>query len=286
MTAIPVVATATNTSGLTATSSAVINVSSPASVQWATIPHILNDWSVAGQVTFGGKKWYVESSRKPYAAQLSTNTTSPIFRGEVRNNELWTDTDGGNDTERAELDGSPNQYAKGTEFWFAYQFLVEPGAAQISGTVQPNTAGNPGDPLEWGYVGQIHSSGNQAAVPWELGIKNENITVETQRGNQVSTTHFTKPLVSGQVNDVVVRIKITGTTASAMTCWIDSVQVANSTGLTIGGPDPFNYPKVGIYRGWQGDGFPPLAVQVANVEHGTASLLSRVTNPPLWPAVV
>lgn len=259
------------------------NVGSSGVVNFATIPHVLNDWSVAGQVSFGGKKWYVESSRKPYAAQMSTNTTSPIYRGEVRNNELWTSSDGGNDTERAELDGTPNSYNKGTEFWFSYQFKVEPGAPQIA-----TAGGNPGQGLTWGYVGQIHGGGSQAAVPWELGIVDETITVETQRGNQVSTVHYRAPttLVRGQVYKVIVKIKITGTTASTMTCWLDGVQVANSTGLTIGGADAQNYPKVGIYRGWQGDGYPPLAVQIANVEHGTASLLNRVTSPLPWPTVV
>jgi hypothetical protein len=71
-----------------------------------------------------------------------------------------------------------------------------------------------------------------------------------------------------------------------MTCWIDGVQVANSANLAIGNSvDTANYPKVGIYRGWQLDGYPPLAVHIANVEHGTASLLLRVTSPLPWPMV-
>jgi hypothetical protein len=69
-----------------------------------------------------------------------------------------------------------------------------------------------------------------------------------------------------------------------MNCWVDGIQVASSVGLTIGGPDAANYVKVGIYRGWQSEGYPPLAVQIANIKHGTASLMSRVTTRAAWPS--
>lgn len=251
-------------------------------ITWATIPHVLNDWSDAGQVALNGKKYFIESSMKPYAAQLSTNTATPIFRGEVRNGELWSGADGGNDTERAELDGTPTIYPKGTEFWFGYQFIIEPGADQIA-----TTGGAPGSPLAWGAVGQIHGNGKQAAVPWQLSIVGDKLSVRTQQGAQVEKIHWTDTakLVRDKIYSVVVKIKITGATTSTMTCWINGVQVANSTGLTIGGADAGNYVKAGIYRGWQGDGYPPLAVQIANIEHGTGSLLSRVTNPLAWPTV-
>lgn len=192
----------------------VVTPPASGSIAWATIPHVLNDWSVAGEVTFGAHQYYTESSMKLYAAQLSTNTTTPIYRGEVRNNELWTEDDGGNDTERAELDGSVTLYPKGTEIWASYQFMVEPGLPMVAGVVKP-----------------------------------------------------------------------TGDTKSTMTCWVDGVQVATSTGIVIGGADAHNYVKAGIYRGWQGDGYSPLAVQVANLEHGTASLMARVAAPLPWPTV-
>ena len=150
------------------------------------------------------------------------------------------------------------------------------------------TAGGfPGGPLAWGAVGQIHGNGTQTAVPWALGIVGGKLSIRTQRGNQIEKIHWTAPskFVRNQVYDVVVRIKITGAADSAMTCWIDGVQIANSTNLAIGGSDAGNYVKVGIYRGWQGDGYPPLAVQIANVEHGTASLISRVTTRSAWPSV-
>lgn len=254
-------------------------------ITWMTVPHVLNDWSVAGQVTFGAHKYYTESSMKPYAAQLSTNTTSPIYRGETRNNELWASADGGNDTERAELDGSVTLYPKGTEIWVSYQFLVEPGLPMIAGAVQPSSPGNPGGPLAWGVIGQVHGDGSESAVPWGLSIVGEALTVVTQRGNQVETTYPVKAIVRGRVYNVVLRINVTGTTASTMTCWIDGVQVAISTGVVIGGADAHNYVKAGLYRGWQGDGYSPLAVQVANLEHGTASLIARVAFPLIWPSV-
>lgn len=264
--------------------SAVTPPTPPSSdIMWATIPHTLNDWSTAGQVSFGSNKYFIESSMKPYAAQLSTNTTTPIFRGEVRNNELWSGADGGNDTERSELDGSPTVYPKGTEFWLSYQLKIEPGADQIS-----TAGGAPGSPLAWGAVGQIHGDGAEDAVPWCVAIVGEKLSVRTQKVPEVEKIHWTDTakLVRDKVYSVVVKIKITGTTTSTMTCWVNGVQVANSTGLAIGGPDAGNYVKVGIYRGWQGDGYPPLAVQIANVEHGTASLLSRVTTPLTWPVKV
>ena len=248
------------------------------SIVWKSVAH--NDWTSATHITLNGRNYNPESAEKSHSAQLSTNTTSPIFRGEVRNNELWTDAMGGNDTERAELDGAPTLYPKGTEFWFAYQFLIEPGAPQIA-----TSGGYPGGPLAWGVVGQIHGNGSQAAVPWALSIVGEVLSIHTQQGAQVDKTHWRSEnkIVRGRVYDVVVKIKITGDTKSTMTCWVDGVQVANSVGLTIGGPDAANYVKVGIYRGWQSEGYPPLAVQIANIEHGTASLMSRVTTRAAWP---
>jgi hypothetical protein len=253
-------------------------------ITFRPVPH--NDWTPATQITLNSKPYYSESAEKPYSLQFSTNTTSPIIRAEVRNGELWTEALGGNDTERAELDGSaynhPINYPKGTEFWFAYQFRIERGADQIA-----TAGGFPGGPLAWGVIGQIHGNGTEAAVPWALGIVGGRLSVHTQRGNQIDTIHWTAPskFERNRVYDVVVRIKITGTTDSTMTCWIDGVQVANSTNLPIGGPDAGNYVKVGIYRGWQNDGYPPLAVQIANVEQGTASLMSRVTTRATWPSV-
>ncbi len=248
------------------------------------VPH--NDWTPASQVTLNGKPYFSESAEKPYSLQISTNTTSPVVRAEVRNGELWTGAMGGNDTERAELDGAafdhPINYPKGTEFWLAYQFLIEPGADQIA-----TAGGFPGGTLAWGVIGQIHGNGRQAAVPWGLSIKGGRLSIVTQRGNQLETIHWTAPskFVRNQVYDVVIRIKITGEPDSEMTCWIDGIQVANSTNLAIGGPDAGNYVKVGIYRGWQNDGYPPLAVQIANVEHSTASLMRRVTSRATWPVV-
>lgn len=248
------------------------------------VPH--NDWTPATQVVLNGKSYYPESAEKPYSLQISTNTTSPIIRAEVRNGEMWTAAMGGNDTERAELDGAadhhPLNYPRGTEFWFAYQFLIEPGADQIA-----TAGGYPGGPLAWGVIGQIHGNGAQAAVPWGLSIVGGRLSIRTQTGNQKETIHWTAPnkFVRNQVYDVVVRIKITGRSDSTMTCWIDGIQVADSHDLAIGGPDAGNYVKIGIYRGWQRNGYPPLAVEVANVEHGTTSLMRRVTNRAAWPSV-
>lgn len=248
------------------------------------VPH--NDWTPATQVILNSKSYYPESAEKPYSLQISTNSTSPIIRAEVRNGEMWTGAMGGNDTERAELDGAadhhPLNYPRGTEFWFAYQFLIEPGADQIA-----TAGGYPGGPLAWGVVGQIHGNGTQAAVPWALSIVGGKLSIRTQRGNQNETIHWAAPdkFVRNQVYDVVVRIKITGRSDSTMTCWIDGIQVANSNNLAIGGNDPGNYVKIGIYRGWQRDGYPPLAVEIANVEHSAASLMRRVTTRAAWPSV-
>ena len=248
---------------------------------WQTVPN--NDWTPATQIKLGNHSYYTECAEMPYSMQISTNTTAPIVRCEVRDNELWTSAMGGNDTERAELDGSATLYPKGTEFWFAYQFMIEPGDPQIA-----TAGGNPGGPLAWGAVGQIHGDGTESAVPWQLSIQDGNLSIRTQRGAQVETVHWTSsaPFNRNQVYDVVVRARITGNSSSTMTAWVDGVQVCNVTGLTIGGADAHNYVKCGIYRGWQGDGYPPLAVQVANVDHGTASLMSRTTNRLPWPTIL
>lgn len=255
------------------------------SIVWAPVKN--NDWTPATQITLNGNAYFTECSEQPYSLQISQNATSPIVRCEVRNNELWSGAMGGNDTERAELDGAGSAYPKGTEFWFSYQFMVEPGAAQIAGTIKPSNPGFPGGPLAWGAIGQVHGEGQGAAVPMAISIVGEQITIRTQTGAQVETLHGTAiPLVRGQVYHVVGKIKVTGDTSSTLTVWIDGKQVTSVTGQAIGNTvDTANYFKVGIYRGWQGDGYPPLVVYVSNIEHGTASLLARVTSPLPAPTI-
>jgi hypothetical protein len=256
-------------------------VTPASSITWKSAPH--NTWGPASQIVLNGNGYYPESAEKPYSLQMSSNTTTPIMRGEIRNNELWGDAQGGNDTERAELDGFPVVYPKGTEFWFSYQLLVEPGAQQIS-----TAGGFPGGPLAWGVIGQIHGKGTGAAVPFGLSFVGETLSVRTQTGAQAETIHWTMPekLARGKVYDIVGKIKITGDALSALSVWVDGRQVCNVKGVPIGNAvDIGNYVKVGVYRGWQGDGYPPLAVQIANVEHGYASLLARVTSPLPWPTV-
>jgi Polysaccharide lyase len=259
----------------------LVNPGPSSSIIWKSAPH--NNWNAASQIVLNGNPYYPESAEKPYSLQMSSNTTTPIMRGEVRNNELWGNAQGGNDTERSELDGFSVVYPKGTEFWFSYQLMVEPGAPQIS-----TAGGFPGGPLAWGVIGQIHGKGNGAAVPFGLSFVSETLSVRTQTGAQVETIHWTMPgkLARGQVYSIVGEIKITGDAQSTLSVWVDGRQVCNVKGTAIGNAvDTANYFKVGIYRGWQGDGYPPLSVQIANVEQGKASLFARVSSPVPWPTV-
>lgn len=260
---------------------AQLNPPSVSTVLYAPVPH--NDWTPATQTTIYGKSYWTESPETSHSLQLSTNTNNPIVRCETRDGELWTGALGGNDSERCELD-SINRYPKGSDLWFASSIKVEEGLPQLS-----NAPGFPPGPLAWCALMQIHSDGTESAVPWQLSFVGDTLSIKTQRvPNQTETVHWTMPVanfVHGHVYDIVARIKITGTNSSSMTAWVDGIQVCNVTNLAIGGPDANNYVKCGIYRGWENQGYPPLVVYHANIQHGTTSLLSRVNNPPSWPVV-
>ena len=75
----------------------------PADIVWQSAPH--NNWDTASQVVINGKPYYPESAEKPYSIQIAKNTTADLTRFEIRHGDLWTQALGGNDSERAELDG-------------------------------------------------------------------------------------------------------------------------------------------------------------------------------------
>lgn len=263
------------------------------SILWTPVPAMGNNWTTASQWTFGANKYWPENAQKTYDLQVSSNTTAPIARFEVRPNELWPSADGGNDTERSEGDGSANtKYPKGTNTWTAYSFMLEPGAPQIS-----TAGGDPGSPAAWFVVGQWHGDGNEQPVPAELNIattgnattssEHLNYSIQTDPGQTwKSLWTDTNAFVRGKVYDVVVNLVIAGKPTDFVNVWVNGVKVVNYTGV-IGSAtaDPNYYFKFGIYRGWQGDGLPPVAAQYANVVQGTASLMSRTTLAPAWPTV-
>jgi len=239
-------------------------------------------------VTIANTAYWPESAENSYDLQIANNTVggADLVRFEVRNNELWTSALGGNDTERAELDGSAGLvYAVGVPFWVAYDVMVEAGSPQIA-----TAGGDPGGVAAWCVMGQIHGDNTENPVPWQLDYISDTFAVSIQTDpNQTWTTLWTDtaPTPRGTVRHVVVNISVSGKATDFCKVWIDGVQVVNFTGI-IGStnPDPHVYFKYGIYRGWQGDGYPPLANQIANVRQGTGSLASRITSPLPWPTHV
>lgn len=246
---------------------------------WKSVPH--NNWDAASQVVVNGKPYYPESAEKPYNIQTA-NTTADLTRFEIRWGDLWTQALGGNDSERAELDGTDAKFNAGTDFWWAYDLICEAGVPWIAAA--PGTGGT-GGPGAWLVLGQIHGEGNAQAVPFALSGRGEVFKVQTQVGAQVDTTHYTSPkIVRDQIYRFVGRINISGNLSvnSSLDFWIDGVKVVTFVGK-IGDVDPQYYFKFGCYRGWENEGLPTMAFQYANVVQGSASLLSRVTNPLPWP---
>lgn len=261
-------------------------------VKWATVPPMGNNWDSAHQIAFYGNKYWPESAEKSYSLQVSTNTSAPILRADVKPGDLWAGANGGNDTERAEFDGSAGTiYAIGQAFNIAYSFKVEQGSPLL------NTAGgNPGGPAAWFVLGQVHSNNNSAsAVPWEMNlvpngsgasyVEHLQMTIQTDP-NQKVTVLWTdpKPFVREQVYDLQVQLQIAGKATDFCKASMNGVSIANYSGIIGSATQPGpSYLKVGQYRGWQGDGIPESTVQIANVYQGTAA----VPQPRLaWPTVV
>lgn len=269
----------------------------PGTIAWSSVPPMGNNWSASGQTTAFGYKWWAETAQKPYDIQFATNTTSPLYRFETRDNEFWGDGTqgtvnvGGNNTRRSEFDGSAGAtYPAGTVWNFAYSFMVEPGAPMLS-----VTGGNPGGPVAWIVPGQIHAVGNAAAVPVSVFLRpsgtgasySERLQaiIQTDPG-QTAVTLWTdpNPFVRGKVYDFQwSNIKIAGKATDTITLTVNGVQVASRTGV-IGSATTVNpaYGKIGEYIGWGNDGAPPFAIQYANVYQGTGA----IPQPrPAWPTV-
>ena len=270
------------------TSNTVVNTSyaSVLGYNLVSVPPMNNNWDAAHQFTVNGVSYWPESAEKPYDIQYATNATTDLTRFEVRANELWSGAMGGNDTERAELDGSASAlYAPGTNWWFAYDVMVEPGAPQVYPPTDPNA---PGQPASWLVLGQVHGE-NENPVPWQLNSVLDTLNITIQNGptqNWVTLWTDTAPTPRGTWRRIVGNVQIQGTTKDYCRVWIDGKLVANYTGL-IGTANAVDhtYLKFGVYRGWQNEGLPPYAVWYANVQQGTANLSARVTNPPALPSV-
>jgi hypothetical protein len=247
-----------------------------------------NNWTASGKTTFYGYKWWPETAQQPYDAQLS-DTVPQIARFEVRPNELWSGAVGGNDTERAEFDGAAGAiFPIGSTLGFAYSFLLEPGAPQIN-----TSGGYPGGPAAWFIVGQIHGSKAEKTVPLTMKIKTVGTAAASKEylyfaketdPEQTEVVLWTdpKPYVRGTVRDIVINATIAGKPTDKVQVFVNGVKVVDHVGIIgTATPDPGFFAKIGIYRGWQGDGLPPVAGQFANVVMGAAPV--DPAKRPGWP---
>lgn len=230
----------------------------PPGIIWKSAPH--NNWDDASRVIINGSPYYPESAEQPYSIQIAQNVSADLTRFEVRNGDLWTSALGGNDSERAELDGAGDFFPTGTDHWFAYDFMFEDGQDWVT-----PTGSNGG----WVVPGQIHGD---SSAPWALFANSMILSSMTWKA--------ASKLVRNKVYHVVGRFK--GGPNGSVDLWIDGAKVVAFTGA-LGGSDPRFYFKLGLYRGEANTGLPTMAVQFANVVHGAASLMARVTSPLPWP---
>lgn len=212
--------------------------------------------------TINGKVYKPHSAFLAHSIKKSQN--GGIHRFEVRQDEARESDDDGK--ERSELSGGNYKYPTGTDTWVAYSFMVEPGAA-LSGT--PNVLG------QW-HAG-VGSPNFSFRVPYDNVLQVVLRVGDSEKYTQL-VPYEKKDFVRGRWYSVVVHAKFSGKEDAVLEVWLDGHKVVDKANFVMGYPDSTsNYWKFGIYRStgtWQTE-----AVQFANMELGTSSLLDRVTAP-------
>ena len=184
--------------------------------------------------------WGNQSARESW----SINCQNGNLRFELRSGDRWQrDVYHNHDAERAEL-ASPSVY--GTDIWYGFDFMVEPGPPTSSNWLEAGQFHNTPDPGEMKpspAVAQGFSEGDVFRIFVRYDASKP-LRINPKPLHVFEDTHF----VRGKYYHFVYHIVYTPTDAGLVDVWRDGQQIVNYRGPV--GYVNFRSPylKVGIYR--------------------------------------
>jgi hypothetical protein len=234
-----------------------------------------------GLAQAAGAQYVLECPEKSYSFKETTSPNGAVLRHhELRAGDIAANdknyTDG---RQRCEMIGR-TEYPLQTNLWFSYSF-------RWSGEM-------PGGDRNWNVMTQLRQPLESA----EPAGKPPAFTMRHVRGNfELATRSDSRKTTNTQVDEVVrktlpwfpantwqrivVRVKFDPFGKGSITFWLNGEQVYASGEIPIGYNDSFGpHFSQGQYRGSTDA---TTALDFANVEFGTNSLLDRVTHPKPLP---
>jgi hypothetical protein len=184
-----------------------------------------------------GKPWHNHHAGRAWSLTKLDDLT---LRMEVRQGDPEAIDVGG---ERSEISGP--SFPGGTEIDFSYRLMIEPGSL------------NQNPRATWLALTQFHGASRPAVLNMIGEHMGANINLDHGGG---PGWRDIKPVERGRWYDFRWQLR-TGN-PGYVRLWRDNVQVLNFSGNVVG---TSNYPKLGIYRGWNGKVPQTMAVRISNI---------------------
>lgn len=212
---------------------------------------------------------YIDSvACKPQSAykdwSIRKSSGGRAFRFELHQGEARMDSnDIANGKDRTEIKHGTT-YPMGKEIWESHSFNIEPGALMTS---------------TWNVMGQWHPGAGTPALFFTLST-NDNLLIGARYGSSTSQKRldlYQQPIKRGVWHHVVQHVTFGYQNNASVQIWLDGKLIVDKKGISVGYSDSDGvYWKFGIYRNTTSV---VTAVQFANVEIGSLSLLDRVAHP-------
>ena len=218
-------ATATDSSGNTSASSAVMSVNVVPSVT-----HFVtgtDNWS--NPTIIDGQGWYNDNAGKSWSL---TTPDSHTVRMEVRAGDYWVED--GSSSSRSEILAA-NSVSNGGIFNASYSMTVEPGTSNV----------NSG--LSWLSLAQMYGA-NGATFSIQLQGEQMAVVVNLNEADQQQVYKDPNPIQRGQAYDIQIQARFAPDSTGYLEIWRDGVQIVDYHGILGDAGANYNL-KLGIYRG-------------------------------------
>ncbi len=236
-----------------------------------TVPFVANAYT-----SIYSSNWRTHLQAPASSYQECRRHVSNQSRFLFRVGETGLPSDTSYSSQRAEFEGTNVYMPRRTDYWwsFAYRMTGNPPDSGWCSIVQVHQRPDPGEfegsppfGMFWVRNGslQIHRRFDPNSTTTSESVTNIPVTI---------TANMTTSLW----HKVVLKLNFDyGDGTGALSCWYDSQSTVQLSNVAMGFNDVRDvYPKFGIYRGTC-TGINEL--EFANMEFGTASLLSRVASP-------
>lgn len=261
MSTLPVVVTVRNTSGLTTTANASIEVtdSAPRGLITAFNP-APNNWGNPEAMVIDGQQFFVETAGRAWSL---TKLDDYTIRFELRPGDVWNE----DETSRSEILTVRNA-DDNSVFKCSYNMMVEPGTVNS---------------LDWLTAVQMHEDGG---IPFSISLLNDQMNVLTDQAEDWGTQPYVDPnqIVRGRTYAMKIEARFSNSTDGYLKMWRDGVQIVNYTGR-LGSETNGQYIKFGIYAGYPSRVTSPIVIRYDHIALDFADPPPPPPPPPLPPGI-